>query len=410
MKKHFDVNTLKCKVFALLNNIRNDENSDKVDFSVVLQSGMLSYSTMLMNDVLKYIILEASSGDYFSEEDLSKDILQICCRSILSEKDDETIFKEIMRLINSKPKKFFCIIPIHGIELTYCYNFGIVSLYPSSMKTEVIRSSYNKDMSDFFLNSKNKIGNFDNEDFATINVLALSSQRAVEIAIYEINKTLNVIKFLFNGIGNLYQIGIGKKTETMFDNEFIVASNEYSKGSMKHPFKFLPMPANLNNLNKNGKKFVEIVTKIQSKIYKKQKTTPLERSLFNSVNLIASALYTDDYEVRMIKLMSAIESLVEQKTFNQSITDQVCERTALLLGKDLKLRTEIYNTMIKLYNKRSILSHGDTVRITKYDVDYLFNKSRNLCFLFLDRFDEFNDSNKKEKNKLKEYILKLKLS
>ena len=105
--------------------------------------------------------------------------------------------------------------------------------------------------------------------------------------------------------------------------------------------------------------------------------------------------------------MSAIEALVEQKTFVQGITDQVCERSALLLGKDLISRKKIYSKLTSLYGKRSNLSHGDTAVVTHYDVVYLWEIARNLCFYFQLNFDKFIDSNKQEKKKLKTYLLDL---
>lgn len=106
--------------------------------------------------------------------------------------------------------------------------------------------------------------------------------------------------------------------------------------------------------------------------------------------------------------MSAIEALVEQKTFVQGISDQVCERTALLLGKDSNSRRKMFDKLTTLYGKRSNLSHGNTAVITHYDVVYLWQIAKSLCFYFHIHFSEFVDSNTHEKKKLKEYLLNLK--
>ncbi|WP_054658791.1 HEPN domain-containing protein [Apilactobacillus ozensis] len=355
--------------------------------------------------------MHADSGFYFSEkEDLSKSIINIFSNGLTSNKNDDLIFKDIMNLINSEPKVFFCIIPIHGVILGKNYNFGFVNFYPAEMKNKIIKANYNKNITKFLTSKSSKVGDFDGENFVTISVKSLSSQRASEIAVSEVYKALNVIKFLFNyNLDDLYQLGVGKKSSSIFDKEFIVGSNELNKALKSHPFKFLPFSVNFNKLNDNGNEYLNKMFSIQSKIYNNEKTLPLERSLLNVVNLVASGLYTDDYNTSMVKFMSAIEALVEQKTFNQSITEQVCERTALLIGKTFDKRKEIYTKMTKLYNKRSIISHGGTIRVTKWDVDYLFKISQCLFFYFLDKFDFFNDSNKKEKHTLKDYIIKLKL-
>lgn len=98
---------------------------------------------------------------------------------------------------------------------------------------------------------------------------------------------------------------------------------------------------------------------------------------------------------------------MNKKTFVQGITDQVCERTALLLGKDSKSRRKIFDRLTTLYGKRSNLSHGDTAVVTHYDVVYLWEIARNLCFYFQLNFDKFFDSKQQEKKNLKTYLLDL---
>ncbi|TPR21464.1 hypothetical protein DY102_07170 [Apilactobacillus timberlakei] len=329
-------------------------------------------------------------------------MLNIISEGISQKKKNEEIIDNIINKIQNNTKIYTCVIPIHGVLLKKEYDMGIVKLYPYKKREEVIEEIYKEKAQKFIKDSFKSCS-----DFATINVTALQPLKAVEKAVSEVNKSLNILKFLFCSDNNIYQIGVGKKSESMTDKEFLAISNDQNEGVVTHPFKYTPIPADVDKIAYDGNKVVKKLIKIQSKIFKHKKTIPLEKSLFNALNLIVAGLYSDDYETQMSKFMSAIEALVEQKTFTQGITDQVCERTALLLGKTFDARKKMYNKMIELYSKRSAISHGDSANINMYDTNYLWQASSRLLFYLLNNFDNFVDSNNNPKLKMKDYILTL---
>lgn len=273
-------------------------------------------------------------------------------------------------------------------------------MYPASQKKSVLKAQVSANLYDKLIDTVT-----DNQNFATVNIKAVIPSGAIEVAISEVKSALNILRFLMSGPNMLYQIGVGKQNKTMCDKEFIAVAQ--NSGITQHPFQYVPRPAELSALRSVGKAYVKRIGDIQRKIYSSQPTIPLEKGLVNATNLIANGLDSEEPTIQIIQLMSAIEALVEQKTFVQGITDQVCERTALLLGKDSKSRRNIFDRLTTLYGKRSNLSHGNTAVITHYDVGYLWLIARNLCFYFHIHFDDFIDSNTHEKAKLKDYLLNL---
>lgn len=399
--KKINMNELKNKVNIFLEDIYTKQ-FDERDVFVRSISSSFSYSSILLNDIIKEIMMDEHYSKLFSAESLSTYIFNIVSDGIRSKENNQKIFENIIEYIKNDPKEFVCVIPIHGISITEKYDMGVVKLYPSEQREEVIQSIYKEKSQRFIKNSFKSKSNF-----ATIKVIALQSQKAVEIAVSEVNKSLNIIKILFCDLNNIYQIGVGKKGESMFDKEFLAVSDDQTDGVVTHPFKYTPLPAEINEITDAGNKVVKILADIQKRKFRNEKTIPLENHLFNSLNLIATGLYENDYETKSSKFMSAIESLVEQKTFTQGITDQVCERTALLLGNDFDERKQIYYKMFDLYNQRSTISHGDESNVDIYDTEDLWIISKRLLFYLLSNFDKFVDSNNKPKIKIKDYVMNL---
>ncbi|MEK1440908.1 hypothetical protein HCZ86_03230 [Limosilactobacillus fermentum] len=392
-------NKFKHAITKFLDSITDERNEKKTGMAMG-QGYLFWYSESYLANAVEIIIEDPKLGKLFSLKGLQEKIVNLTGEGKAKNETDTQIIEDILGLINKNPEEFFCIIPFHGIKLESQYTIGSVTLYPASQKKSVLKSKVSDKLYDNLIDTVT-----DEQSFATVNVQAVIPSGAIEVAILEVKSALSILKFLVNKPNMLYQIGIGQQNQTMFDREFIAVNQ--NSGITQHPFQYVPCPAELSKLQSFGKDYVKRIGDIQLKIYSSQSTAPLEKGLVNATNLIASGLDSEDPTIQIIQLMSAIEALVEQKTFVQGITDQVCERAALLLGKDSTSRRKIFDRLTTLYGKRSNLSHGNTAVITPYDVIYLWQIAKNLCFYFHNHFDEFIDSNKYEKAKLKDYLLNL---
>lgn len=358
------------------------------------------YSVSCLSNAVEMVIEDPKLGKLFSWKKLQEKIVKLTGEEQANGESNTQIVEDILGLINKNPEEFLCIIPFHGIKLESPYTIGNVTLYPASQKKSVLKDKVSPKLYDKLIDTVT-----DNQNFATVNVKAVIPSGAIEVAISEVKSALNILRFIMNTPNMLYQIGVGKQNQTMFDKEFIAVAQ--NSGITQHPFEFVPYPIDLSDLQSSEKNYIKRIGDIQRKIYNKQSTVPLEKGLANATNLIANGLANKESSIKIIQLMSAIEALVEQKTFVQGISDQVCERTALLLGKDSNSRRKMFDKLTTLYGKRSNLSHGNTAVITHYDVVYLWQIAKSLCFYFHIHFSEFVDSNTHEKKKLKEYLLNL---
>lgn len=392
-------NTFKQALTKFLDSIA-DEKNEKTTGMISGDGFYFWYSVSYLTNAVEMVIDDPKLGKLFSWKKLQEEIVKLTGKGKAKSESNTQIIEDILGLINKKPEEFLCIIPFHGIELESPYTIGNVTLYPASQKKSVLKAKVNDKLYDKLIDTVT-----DNQNFATVNVKAVIPSGAIEVAISEVKSALNILRFLMSEPNMLYQIGVGKQNKTMFDKEFIAVAQ--NSGITQHPFQYVSRPAELSALQPFGEAYVKRIGDIQHKIYSSQPTIPLEKGLVNATNLIANGLDSEEPTIQIIQLMSAIEALVEQKTFVQGITDQVCERTALLLGKDSKSRRKIFDRLTTLYGKRSNLSHGNTAVITHYDVVYLWQIAKNLCFYFHMHFDDFIDSNTHEKARLKDYVLNL---
>ncbi len=397
--KKLNRSMLSNKIDKFLKNIFS-KNSEKAE-SIKMGPGFyFHYSSMLLNDIVSDIISDPKLENYFSWKELGDEITMLVGAGIKEHKETNDIIKLIINKIYEKPKVYFCLIPFYGINLKNPIEIGPVTLHSSKQKEEWISDNVTKKFQNQLAGSLHS-----DQNFATINVRAVIPAGAINQGLKFVNSIMNTFQFCFGNPNIIYNLGTGKNNKSMDDKEYLSFSDQ--DGLAQHPFPFVPMPLSETQIMES--KFMVDYLKRIGEILKKDidhvKTTPLERGLFNATNLIGEALMYEDENQQLINLMSAIEALVEEKVFTQGITDQVCERVAFLLGDKKQGRLNIYNKLRKLYDKRSNLSHGNSLVVTHYDVVYLWNIAFRLCIYFQDNFDRFNDTNKNEKKNLDEYLL-----
>ena len=338
------------------------------------------YSEQHLAKVCQLVVDDPKIGKMITWKSLGQTIIQQIGKDRASNLDNLEITETIIAKIREEPQVYFCLLPIFGINVTSPFTMGRIVLYPSEQKEKVVKNAISNDN----LEQQVKDTLSDTQNFATLRVKALDSAGAIDLAIAHVKTVLNILKFVFNTPSGMYQIGIGKKNKTVLDKEFLAVAENH--GLTQHPFNYLPQELELSEIddprNIAAKNYIDKISIIEDKFLGEKSTVPLERGLLNATNLVANGLDGEEITIQLIQLMSAIESLVEQKTFVQSITDQVCERVAQLLGTTEEGRMDIYKTLSVLYGKRSDLSHGEIATVTHYDISNLWVLARGLCLYF----------------------------
>ncbi|WP_105956163.1 HEPN domain-containing protein [Apilactobacillus quenuiae] len=393
---------LKKEIFDLLYYIDKHQNKIYEDNPLNIFSGTkgyMDYSDEILDRIIKVIIKDNELKKIFSKDDLSKEIINLIYKDRIDNKSNESIVNHLIELIGSKPKYYSCIIPVHGIDINKKLDLGIVTIYPIIKKEEVFKNN-------FSINAQNLLKNA--ETFALIKVKAALPNKAIEIASKEIDHTLNILKFVSNNDTKmLFSIGIGANAENNISKEFIIIDDNNNE-SVSYKSNYYPMNLNINQL-KDYKDYISKMIDIQKRIFysqsPKRDVPAIERYLFHANNLVAEGLYENTFEKQMSKFITAVESLLGKK--GEGISDKISEKAALFLGHSMENRMSIYNTMRHLYNKRSILTHGDSTDLNYYDIYYLLKISKELCMFFFDNIEKFIDI-KEPKEKIRTDALEIK--
>lgn len=302
-----------------------------------------------------------------------------------------------MSELKKKDEEFFCLIPIYGIEVKSVYpkDSNNIAFFPNDLAIEKIESYLSHDV----LN-KDKIKNF-NGPFIGVTLQANSEPLAEELSMDYANNLISVLHVCYSNIDYQYNIGAVYRNASVSSCPIVIV-NLKSKDTYSHK-KLLPNTTIKLPLKKEVDLLFNIFITVINKKINNDKSTDIENKIYVAIINMAKALTETDNSQCLLYFMTAIESLVEEKNFEQSITDQICERCVELLCSTLSDRLEKYKTLQKLYGKRSKIIHGETCpKVTMCDLDFLYQTCLELCMYFAMNLDKY----KNIKN-WKDFFLKL---
>lgn len=305
-----------------------------------------------------------------------------------------------MSELKKKDEEFFCLIPIYGIEVKSVYpkDSNNIAFFPNDLAIEKIESYLSHDV----LN-KDKIKNF-NGPFIGVTVKANSEPLAEELSMDYANNLISVLHVCYSNIDYQYNIGAVYRNASVSSCP-IVTVNLKSKGTYSHEEFSFNMPIKLPLKKEFDLLFNIVITVINKKI-NNDKSTDIENKIYVAIINMAKALTETDSSQSLIDFMTAIESLVENKNFEQNIADQICERCVELLCSNSSDRLKNYKTLQKLYDKRSKIIHGETSpKVTMSDLYFLRETCLQLCIHFAMNLDKYKNIRKIKD--WKEFYLKL---
>lgn len=338
--------------------------------------------------VVDNIINDKDIGKHFlgkSERYLTRTIESIIKEQPNNTNNNDTV-KKIMSELKKKDEKFFCLIPIYGIEVKSVYpkDPNNIAFFPNDLAIEKIESYLNHDVLD-----KDKIKNF-NGPFIGVTLQANNKSTAEKLSMNYANSLISVLHVCYSNIEYQYNIGAVYRN-TSVSSCPIVTVNLKSKDTYSHEEFSFNMPIKLP-LKKEFDLLLNIVITVINKKINNDKSTDIENKIYVAIISMAKALTETDSSQSLIDFMTAIESLVEEKNFEQSITDQICERCVELLCSTLSDRLEKYKTLQKLYGKRSKIIHGETSpKVTMCDLDFLYQTCLELCMHFATNLDKYKN-------------------
>lgn len=364
---------------------------------VFTKMGIIYFDNTELHKLTKKIIEDKTLGKNFSggaEKYLINRIINLIVEyKFVKEKSTEYTSLQIVEELKREKAPYLFFIPIYGIKVDSVYprKYKNIALCSEKYREQKIKSLVE-------LNDENKkrfgIGkNKDSSTFIFIKLYANNNETAKELSLSYANDFILMLHSIYSNIDSVFNIGIGNESDyNSFIDVLYVKSNHkicLSPSTRNNIFNNLPIRLPLSD-TKNS--IIEIFFSILNKKIsnEKIKSTDIENKLYIALTSIGRSTIENNSEQSLLDLMTAVESLVEEKNFSQNLTDQICERCAELLGKDSKSKLSIYKEMKVLYNKRSEIIHGSKQsKITISDLRYLREISSKLCTLFINNIEKF---------------------
>lgn len=392
-KDELSVGKLEMLVREIVKSVEPATEENIGQATVVGAKAMYRYSSESLLD-LEEKVIGSRNFHFFEPVSLGQDILNKITEvlgNLLEHENEEsfeqknldkTLVSSVVEMISADDKEFDCIIPVTGIMLTEKCVISPITFYPASSKEEIV--------SEF--KQQNGIDN-DNDplfqsNFAVLKVKASNPRGAADWAANIVEAMLNAFQTLWGQVDQPRGLYIGdfpaqRNSERI---AFTKANGIFAYTADRSAFK-----VKLDEgVTKN--KYLKIIAMYENKLiaFEESKATKLERNLFNANKLIAEGIASEKPDTKFTKMMSAVESLVEEKTMTQSITTQVSENVAFLIGKNVEERIEIFDKMKKLYGSRSDLSHGELTTVSYKDLNVLLTYIRRLVVEIVNDFENLN--------------------
>ncbi|MGL5899136.1 MAG: hypothetical protein ACRCZW_05625 [Lactobacillaceae bacterium] len=361
------------------------------------KKGIIYFDSTELHKLTKKIIEDKALGKNFSggaEKYLINRIMNLIAEyKFVKEKSTEYTSLKIVEDLKREKEPYLFFIPIYGIKVDSVYprKYKNIALCSEKYREQKIKSfgKLSDENEKLFGIGKNK----DNSTFIFIKLYANNDQTAKELSLSYANDFILMLHSIYSNIDSTFNIGIGNESDSNSLVDVLYLKNNHeiylSTSTKNNIFNYPPIQLSSNDTD-------NIITKVFFSILNKKinnekiKSTDIENKLYIALTSIGRSTIENNSEQSLLDLMTAVESLIEEKNFSQNLTDQICERCAELLGEDSKSKLCIYKEMKLLYNKRSEIIHGNKQsKITISDLRYLREIGSKLCNLFINNIEEF---------------------
>lgn len=377
-----------------------EQNIDIPDYKYNMtftKKGIIYFDNTELHKLTKKIIEDKVLGKNFSEgveKYLINRIMNLIAEyKFVKEKSTEYTSLKIVEELKREKAPYFFFIPIYGIKVDSVYprKYKNIALCSEKYREEKIKSlvKFSDENKKLFGIDKNR----DSSTFIFIKLYANNNQTAKELSLSYANDFILMLHSIYSNIDSVFNIGIGNESDyNSFIDVIYVKSNHkicLSPSTKNNIFNYSPIHLPSNNTDNS---IILVFFNILNKKIGNEKirSTDIENKLYIALTNIGRSTIENNSEQSILDLMTAVESLVEEKNFSQNLTDQICERCAELLGKDSKSKLSIYKEIKVLYNKRSEIIHGSKQsKITISDLRYLRKISSKLCTLFINNIEKF---------------------
>ncbi|MFW2504583.1 hypothetical protein [Clostridium diolis] len=300
-------------------------------------------------------------------------------------RNDIPVDKELDNLINQllgiEKQEWLIFMEIYGVnmETEKPLEFGQFTIYNWEKHRNIVVDKFKSAEPD--PNAINKWIKEDTKYLISVAVTSRDSSRAKSLADEKFRQVENIFAYMHGGISHHFNIGI-----VHYDGDFsnrsisVSSSNMTSASTQKSGSHKIHLDKNIHffdHVNGNHK-----IWEIARKINK----SDIEKRLLIAVEWIGKGVNDLDDAKAFVQFIFAIEGLLKQNEggiINASISSQISEFAAFLIGYTLEERIKIEKLCKNLYTKRSAIAHGGSQSITKEDLENALDLSKKLVIKIL---------------------------
>lgn len=279
-------------------------------------------------------------------------------------------------------KNFQIWTPIAYLHVQHDINIGKITL--KNMSKELFDDWCSKnEKENSFIKEKQK--NLQGLAASTINLLA-ESRRASEIALEETHKSLMVLNFFskanFDPNISSYCNILGIEDDQS-STQFLINDSVSLKESS------VVMSKKDWVINDEEYGMIEKVLKILSLLLTKQNKNDLEKKILNTVYLYSKSSFAKNISDKLIYIFASLETLL-LKNESEPIQNNIAERMAFIVGKDINERKNIIKNVKEVYNMRSRFFHHGYEIDDKDKIEMFMVHTWKLFFMIIENFEAYS--------------------
>jgi len=289
------------------------------------------------------------------EKGISYKFFEKTLHNLLIKKEDNIIEKILEEFSNIELQKFIYIRPLYG---GYLKNNNIIEFYEykfisSYYIKEYLKKYTSEQYMDFFLEHCSKTHFI---CYVEITVIAKDIDFAKETADEKLHQLDNVLRFMSGNMDKNCGLGMFDFNTNLLGGYMCVKPDEgveFSSANIQNPPRGIQLDDAWFFPGKSGNDNLWKIVQAKSK-------NEFQKRILKSVEWIGRSINEMDFCLSFLQSIFAIECLLQDQSnfITKSITAQIAEYAAFIVGSDFETRKEIETLFRKLYSTRSKVAHG----------------------------------------------------
>ncbi|KAB1437546.1 HEPN domain-containing protein [Candidatus Galacturonibacter soehngenii] len=219
--------------------------------------------------------------------------------------------------------------------------------------------------------------------YVETHVATREPAKAEELADKNFKQLDNVLRYMMGDRTSYKKLGVFNYQDESMNFSILKGNNDFLQYNHNNPFRY-----GYNKLDsyffdyKNGNGVIW-------DLLNKENKTEIQKRVLRGLEWVGMSINEKDVNMAFIQCFFAIECILQdqQGFITKSISAQISEYVAFILGDNLEARIEIENRFKKLYDVRSKIAHGNQTDEAKINMDEIIEISKLIIINLLTKDD-----------------------